>query len=44
MRLTMLTERLSSLALMHAYRELPIDSERVIRDFCEKKPRRLAFE
>ena len=29
-RSTMLIERLSSLALMHAYREMPIDPERVI--------------
>ena len=40
-RSTMLTERVSSLALMH---EMPIDPERVISDFCASKPRRLAFE
>ena len=43
-RSTMLTERLSYLALMHAYKEMPIDPERVISDFCASKPRRLAFE
>ena len=43
-RSTKLTERLSSLALLHAYREMPIDPERVISDFCASKPRRLAFE
>ena len=43
-RSTMLTERLSSLALMHTYREMSIDPERVISDFCASKPRRLAFE
>ena len=43
-RSTMLTERLSSLALMHAYREMPIYPERVISDFCASKSRRLAFE
>ena len=43
-RSTMLTERLSSLPPMHAYREMPIDPERVISDFCASKPRRLAFE
>ena len=32
-RSTMLTKRLSSLALMHAYREMPIDPERVMSDF-----------
>ena len=44
MRSTMLTKRLSSLAVMHAYIEMPIDLERVTRDFCASKPRRLAFE
>ena len=41
---TMKTERLSALALMHAYRDMPIDVEAVIREFCAKKKRRLAFE
>ena len=43
-RTTTLTERVSSLALMHAYREMPIDLESVIIDFCASKPRRPAFE
>ena len=41
-RSTMKTERLAALALMHAYRG--IDVEAVIREFCAKKNRRLAFE
>ena len=44
MRSTMKTERLSALALMHAYRDTPIDTDIVIREFCAKKKRRLAFE
>ena len=43
-RSTMKTERLAALALMHAYRDMPIDVEAVIREFCAKKNRRLAFE
>ena len=43
-RSTMETERLVALALMHAYRDMPIDVEAVIREFCAKKNRRLAFE
>ena len=43
-RSTMETERLVALALMHAYRDMPIDVEAVIREFCTKKNRRLAFE
>ena len=41
---TMKTERLSALALMHAYRDMPIDVEALIREFCANKNRRLAFE
>ena len=44
LRSTMKTERLSALALMHAYRDMPIDVEALIREFCAKKNRRLAFE
>ena len=44
MRSTMKTERLSALVLMHAYRDSPIDTDIVIREFCAKKNRRLAFE
>ena len=43
-RSTMETERLAALALMHAYWDMPIDEEAVIREFCAKKNRRLAFE
>ena len=41
---TMKTERLAALNLIHAYRDTPIDVEAVIREFCAKKDRRLAFE
>ena len=41
---TMKTERLSALAFMHAYRDTTIDTGIVIREFCTKKNRRLAFE
>ena len=41
---TMKTGRLSALALMHAYRDMPIDVEALIREFCANKNRRLAFE
>ena len=44
LRSTMKTERIAALALMHAYRGIPIDVEAVIREFCAKKNRRLAFE
>ena len=44
LRSTMKTERLSALALMHAYRDMPIDVEALIREFCTKKNGRLAFE
>ena len=44
LRSTMKTERIAALALMHAYRGIPIDAEAVIREFCAKKNRRLAFE
>ena len=44
LRSTIKTEGLAALALMHAYRDIPIDVEAVIREFCAKKNRRLAFE
>ena len=44
MRSTMKTERLYALALMHAYRDTPIDTDIVIREFCTIKNRRLTFE
>ena len=44
LRSKMKTERIAALALMHAYRGIPIDVEAVIREFCAKKNRRLAFE
>ena len=39
LRSTMETERLAALALMHAYRYMPIDAEAVIREFCAKNNR-----
>ena len=44
LRSTMKTERLSALALMHANRDMPIDVEALIREFCANKNRQLAFE
>ena len=43
LRSTMRTERLSSLALMHAYKHVNIDIQDVINVFADRKPRRLAF-
>ena len=44
LRSTIKTERLEAIALMHAHRDIPIDVEAVIREFCAKNNRRLAFE
>ena len=43
LRSMMKAERLAALALMHAYRDIPTDVEAVIREFCTKKNRCLAF-
>ena len=43
LRSMMKTERLAALALMHVYRDIPIDVA-VIHEFCTKKKRHLAFE
>ena len=43
LRATMLTERLSSLALLHAHKHMPINIDSVIQRFSERKNRRLAF-
>ena len=41
----MKTERLSALALMYAYRDMLIDVEAMIREFCAKKKHTtIAFE
>jgi len=37
-------EGLSGLALLHAYRDRTIDPDKVVQEFCAKKPPRLAFE
>ena len=44
LRSTMKTERVAALALMHAYRDIPVHVKAVIRDFCAKKNRLLAFK
>ena len=44
LRSTIKTERLAALALIQAYKDIPINVEAVIREFCSKKNRRLAFE
>ena len=44
LRSMMKTERLAALSLMHVYRDIPIDVEAVICEFCTKKKRHLAFE
>ena len=44
LRSPMETERLTALALMYAYKDIPIDVEAVIRKFCVKNNRHLAFE
>ncbi|MCG7879675.1 MAG: hAT family dimerization domain-containing protein [Candidatus Thiodiazotropha endolucinida] len=43
LRSTMTTERLSSLALLHAYKDVDIDVQQVINEFADRKDRRLAF-
>jgi hypothetical protein len=43
LRANMATERMSSLAILHAYKDFEIDLNRVIDDFAAKKTRRLAF-
>ena len=43
LRATMKTERLSSLALMHVYKHVQIDTKEVINVFADRKLRRLAF-
>ena len=42
-RATMLTERLSSLSVLHAYKHWDLDTEKIIDSFALKKKRRLAF-
>jgi len=45
MQSTMRAERLSGLALLHAYRDRTIDTDnKVAQEFCAKRPRRLPFE
>ena len=42
-RPTMLTERLSSLSVLHAYKHCDLDTEKIIDNFALNKKRRLAF-
>ena len=35
---TMCAERLSGLALLHAYRDTRIDRDKVVQEFCARKP------
>ena len=44
LRSTMQAERLSGLALLYAYMGMSVDTDKRVRKFCAKKPRRLAFE
>ena len=44
LRSTMTTERLSALATLHAYREVEIDRQSVIRKFANEKSRKLDYE
>ena len=41
---TMWVERLFGLALLHAYRHMSIDTDKMVQDFCARKPHSLAFD
>ncbi|XP_055999533.1 uncharacterized protein LOC130047879 [Ostrea edulis] len=43
LRSTMTTERLSGLAMLHAHKDMGVDTEAVVRDFAQGKSRRLVF-
>jgi hypothetical protein len=43
LRANMETKQMSSLAILHAYKDFEIDLNRVIDVFAARKPRRLAF-
>ncbi|XP_062576880.1 52 kDa repressor of the inhibitor of the protein kinase-like [Saccostrea cucullata] len=44
LRSTMTGDRLSSLAVLHSYRETDIDLDKIIEKFAAKKPRRLVLQ
>ena len=41
---TLWAERLSGFAFLHAHSDTSIDTDKVVQEFCARKPRRLAFE
>ena len=41
---TMWVERLSGLALLHVYRDISIDTDKIVRKFCARKHHSLVFE
>ena len=41
---TMWIERLSGLALLHVYRDISIDTDKIVREFCARKHHSLVFE
>jgi hypothetical protein len=43
LRSTMTTERLSGLAMLHAHKDMEVDTEAVVQDFAQGKRRRLVF-
>ena len=44
MSATMCVERLSGLTLLHVYRDMSIDTDKIVQEFCARKPHSLAFE
>ena len=44
MSATMRVERLSGLTLLHVYRDMSIDTDKIVQEFCARKPHSLAFE
>ena len=44
MSATMWVERLSGLTLLHVYRDMSIDTDKIVQEFCARKPHSLAFE
>ena len=44
MSATMWVERLSGLTFLHVYRDMSIDTDKIVQEFCARKPHSLAFE
>ena len=44
MSATMWVERLSGLTLLHVYRDMSINTDKIVQEFCARKPHSLAFE